>query len=247
MIRSTDDEPMTLAERYSRAVDSSNLRMKEGPGDLDVIVSAGMLEDALGASLLRLRVEYDSVSSEHRAAEIAFRARDAESKRQRGDRDGLTAETRSALIMARAQRAAMTAHMLIMVRLTTLREAKEIVAAWAIRQAPRLRFHRPPEHIMALACRVLDVHVSPICRHCQGRGLNGNLQKGERQAPCRPCKGSGNRRESIGRDDADRGFASALLMELNSIEDAASKGMGRGSRAVRRAKELIRAAEVSAR
>lgn len=247
MIRSTDDEPMTLGERYSRAMGSSHLRMTEGPGDLDVIISAGMLEDALGAALLRLRTEYDLVSTEHRLAETALRAREVEAKRQRGERDGMSAEERSAEILEAAQRAALTAHMLIMVSLGTLRETQALIGAWAIRQAPRLRFNRPPEHVLELTSRVLDVHVSPMCRHCLGRGFNGNLAKGERQAPCRPCKGNGTRRDSIGKDEPDRAFAGALLLELNAIECEAGRGMGRGAHVVRRRKEMIRQAEAAGR
>jgi hypothetical protein len=56
-----DDRP-TIGERYSSATESSNLKVStERRGDVDVIIAAGWCSETLGASLARLRTEFDSV------------------------------------------------------------------------------------------------------------------------------------------------------------------------------------------
>lgn len=60
----TDERP-TLAERYARAAQSSDLKLRdERRGDVDTIIAAGMAACVLGASLLRLRTEFDAVKAE---------------------------------------------------------------------------------------------------------------------------------------------------------------------------------------
>ncbi len=54
---------MTIAERYARAITSSHLELKVELGDLDSIIAAGMVQDSLGVALLRLRSEFDSIST----------------------------------------------------------------------------------------------------------------------------------------------------------------------------------------
>lgn len=51
-----------IVERYGRAVSSSHLELKVEPGDIDVLIAAGMVREGLGTGLLRLRFEFDSIS-----------------------------------------------------------------------------------------------------------------------------------------------------------------------------------------
>lgn len=60
----TEDKP-TIAERYSRAIESSDLRVRETRGDVDVLIAAGWAE-GLGTLLYRLMVEFDSVRADVR-------------------------------------------------------------------------------------------------------------------------------------------------------------------------------------
>lgn len=53
------DRP-TIAERYSRTLESSDLRVKDKRGDVDLLIAAGWAE-SLGTLLYRLMVEFDSV------------------------------------------------------------------------------------------------------------------------------------------------------------------------------------------
>lgn len=55
----TDDKP-SIAERYSRAIESSDLRVRETRGDVDMLIAAGWSE-SLGTLLYRLLVEFDAV------------------------------------------------------------------------------------------------------------------------------------------------------------------------------------------
>lgn len=247
MIRSTDEEPMTVGERYSGAINSSHLRLKERPGDIDLIVAAGLAGEDLASGLLRLHVEYDLVRSEHRASELAMQHREDEAKRQRGEVDGISAEDRAKILNDAAEAIALTAHVLILSQLPSLRSVKDALGAYVLERAGVARFMAPREYVLKLAGAVLDVHISPLCRHCGGRGFNGNIQRGERQAPCRPCKSSGSRRDSIGQDEADRAFVGALLMELNALVGKAEGDINRQKQTVRDAKTLIRLAEEQAR
>lgn len=260
MIRSTDDEPMTLGERYSGAIQSSSLRLKETTGDVDMIIAAGLAEDTLAAGLFRLHVEYDVIRAEHRAAEETMRAREDEARRQTGDVlvgaelvDGklvggrlVSAEERAKAITDIAEAAALTEHMLILSYLPSLRSVKEQVARYALAASTRLRYMAPPEYVLTLAGRVLDVHLSPKCRKCNGKGFNGNRAKGEQQKRCRACKGSGSRRDELGKDDADRRFANELLKDFSAMVGNTERRIGQLKSAVREGKDRIHLAQALA-
>ena len=54
---------MTIAERYSRAIQSSHLELSTlKVGDIDFAIAAGMVK-GLGTGVLRLRAEFDAISS----------------------------------------------------------------------------------------------------------------------------------------------------------------------------------------
>ena len=58
----TRDDAPTIGERYSRASESSDLRVKpEARCDADYLIAAGWCGDGLGAILYRLRSEFDHV------------------------------------------------------------------------------------------------------------------------------------------------------------------------------------------
>lgn len=57
-----DDIP-TMDERYAGALESSHLEMlSDARGALDLLIAAGWSGDSLGASLIRLRIEFDAVN-----------------------------------------------------------------------------------------------------------------------------------------------------------------------------------------
>ena len=261
MIRSTDDTPMTVLERYASALASSNLRMQERHGDLDVIIAAGCLDESFAAAMVRLRIEYDMIRGEHRIADNQLRAAEANAKRQKdkmgadgklipgpagADGKPTTAVQRAEKILEDAEKAAHQAHAMILLSMSTLRLAKEMMGYFALREAARHKFERPVSHILHLSGHVLDVHIDMTCRACRGRGFNGNLAKGERQAPCRPCRGLGTRRDSIGKDEHDRLFAGRLLMEMDALVAEGERQLQQKRRETMETKALITEAEAMA-
>lgn len=238
---STSDGPYTIAERYSSATESSNLRIGERRGDVDYIIAAGLIPNGLGAAMYRLQVEYDCVRADHAAAENRMRSLERMAAGERGEDDekGTTAEERAAEIMQTAEQEATTAHLLILSQLTSLREAKALLGDFAIVQATKRRFMRPDREALIIAGQVLDAWLNPNCKHCQGRGFNGSTLRGEKPTPCRPCKGSGHRRDLIGKDDAQRQFAGHLTAELDALMHQVQRDIRTGLRRVEQAKQQI--------
>lgn len=246
---STEDNRVTLGERYSIATESSNLRMSEGRGAVDLIAAAGIIPNRLASAVYRLRIEYDGVRADHQHAEDMMRSSDAIASRQKDDArpppgtwttvELRTAEEKAIAIRKAAESAALTAHVLILAQLSSLREAKERFGTFAMLESARKRQRRSGADVLYLAGRVLDVHLAPNCRHCAGRGFNGAPTLGEVQTQCRPCKGQGHRRDWIGKTDADRGFAGHLMMRLDALLHEAQRDMRRGLNLVERAKVKI--------
>ena len=234
----TDDTRATIGERYCTATESSNLRVGERPGDIDMIIAAGLMPDGLAAALFRLQVEYDGVRSEHRAAEMKMRQDEAKAKAQQGE----GASQRAEAIMAESEQSALVAHVLILTRLTALRDAKERFGAFALKEANRRRLLKTDREVAVIAGRVLDVWLNPTCRHCSGRGFNGATHRGEVQTLCRPCRGSGHRRDSIGKDDAERNFAGHLMMQTDAMLSEAQREIARARHQINEAKKAIAAA-----
>jgi hypothetical protein len=59
----TDDDPITLAERYIGCATSSHLRVETARCDADMLIAAGKLSSRLGVLLWRLRGEFDAAKA----------------------------------------------------------------------------------------------------------------------------------------------------------------------------------------
>lgn len=244
-MRSTEDHsPVTLGERYSGAIESSDLLMRESRGDVDLICAAALAEDRMAGALYRLMVEYSNVKADHVAAETRMRLKEAEARAQVDDPDRTAWSWKSAAekalqIRQEAEREALTAHVLILTHLRTLREAKERLALFAIAEATKRRFWKSDEVVIVIAGRVLDAFIAPTCTKCAGTGIIGSARLGEVERECRPCKGSGSRRESIGQSDDERLFARDLFSAIDVAMARAQFKMGRNLAAVREGKEKL--------
>lgn len=186
-----EDRP-SIAERYSSATESSNLRVSEKSSDADFLIAAGMLGDTLGRLLLRLHTEFDMVRGQI-SADKALSPTD---------------------------------RLLVVMNLKTLRETRQALGNFAVMTATRRRFMMNDDAVNKIAGRALDVHLNPHCHHCQGRGFNGGSHRGEKKDLCRPCGGSGHRRDGLGKDQDERNFAALLLTEMARVTNEAERGIG---------------------
>lgn len=110
---------------------------------------------------------------------------------------------------------ALTARLLVLINLKSLQSCADGVHAFALGQNA-LRSGREKVDVNRISRQVLDVMLDPTCHHCEGRGFNGGSHRGEPQVICRPCRGTGHRRDWIGKNEAERVFAAKLLALLQS-------------------------------
>lgn len=61
-----DETRPTIGERYSTACVSSDLRLREVRSDVDYLIAAGLASSEFGATLFRLRSEFDTVKAQVR-------------------------------------------------------------------------------------------------------------------------------------------------------------------------------------
>lgn len=186
----------TIGERYSRASESSDLRVKPESGcDADYLIAAGWVGDTMGTMLYRLRSEFDQVK----------------------------ACVRPGQALNGAER------VLVLSRLKSLPATRDALGEIAVIQATRRRFMRPDADALVIAGRALDVFLDPNCGHCDGRGFlgGGRHEDSGPQMLCRPCGGSGKRRNTIGRDDEERRFGAFLLSELERMTSEVEVSMAR--------------------
>lgn len=211
----------TIEERYDRATRSSHLEVRETRCDVDHLIAAGWIRDGIGPMLYRLHAEWDAVRAENALAQrhqvadaAAVKAKRAEAAKAAPERVAeLLAEADA--IEGGARRAALTEHALQLMRLRTLPRVKDALGRWAVVQATKRRFMQPDTVVCALAGRVLQAHLDPLCRSCDGRGFSGGY--GTPQLTCRACKGTGKSRAAVGKDDAERAFAAWMLADMERM------------------------------
>lgn len=201
-----------------------------------VVMAAGLQRDRAGVLLLRLRAEYDAVRGElERAGQIVpSRAGDRMALERRvalaisADDDQQTIEELKAALERfenRTEDEIKTASAVILVSLTTLSDARRQLGALALRMAANPKRRQSVNDALQLAGRVLDVWLDDVCHKCDGTGKRGNRYAGEVERECPTCKGSGHRRETIGRDEHCRHFARDLFAEVQRQVAAAAAGI----------------------
>lgn len=236
----------TIAERYGVAI---------GYGATGGIVLAAALQThRLGAVLLRLQAEYDGVradleraglirtrnvdrarelvreaeafereavkaAKDHQAPEEAALLRKA--KRLRADAEAMPERTPGEIVSARA---------FILLELKTLVEAKQRVGTLALQMSANRKRPLDTEVVLKLAGHVLDVFLDPGCHQCDGVGKTGSAYLGEVEKQCQVCRGSGHRRDIIGRGIDQVTFCAVLLGELQRQVGHAARGMSQALR-----------------
>lgn len=211
----------SLPERYSGAISTSHLEVLPTPGDVDMLIATGWVRDPLGGLLLRLRAEWDAASGDYKLAKRHMReaehmgrimAREAENSpgqagkilKQRDD------------MLASAERAARTAHAIALTHLKTLDAAKHEVAEFALKMAVRQKFDRPPEVVIGVAQRALQVWLDERCPFCGGRGFTGGAHRADPKVICQQCD-EGRARLRMGDSDRAHEFGRALLRVVDKV------------------------------
>lgn len=215
------DEKRTLEERYLQAAGSSHLRMDlEKPGDIDLMVAAGMCRESLATSLHRLRGEFDRAAGPIRLANARQRelSRLADEQRQlaRGKAkasQALAAEhaDQAARITKQAEDEALTSRALALVAMKSLDGVTRVLRHYGEQQAARRGFDASPEAVRRLVGRVLDLVLDPLCPVCCGVGFSGGY--GKAKTLCSTCKGSKRRRVDFGSVEA-QAFGNWMLADI---------------------------------
>ena len=124
-----------------------------------------------------------------------------------------------------------TERALALSRLKTLPETKRALFRFADQQATRQRFMEPSKSVALIVGQVLDVYLNPHCSVCSGRGFNGGAHRGDKQQVCRPCRGTGHRKDAVGKSPGQALFARYLLSEMDRMLATAAAGMKRSLQA----------------
>lgn len=242
------DERPTIGERYSSAIESSNLKLSERRSDVDYLIAAALIPDSFGLTLYRLMSEFDAVRGPVDAAkrwtsaqmQLAAELRaQLDHEEDAGRRAKL--ETTANQIREAAKASLRTEFILVLGTMQTLREARYAIGGFAIDMARRKRTALTDEDVRRLAGRVLDAFLDPLCHYCDGRGFSGggrHEQSGPMN-PCKPCKASGGRRDDIGRNDAERILAGQMLMQMDAELSQIHAGIAAGLRNMRSVKESV--------
>ena len=214
---SFDNDRPALAERYARALASTDLALSPERCSVDYLIAAGWCKDGLGVKLYRTRAEFDAVRAEQRQAEHNLIAALADAKREKPEA--------RAYLQQSAEDAALTARALVLIHLRSLAETRQALGEFTAWFATRQRFMQPDQVAMTIAGRVLDQWLDPLCGHCEGRGFSGGA--GAAVVLCTQCHGSGKRSAQFAPDPAGHDFGRDLMAELNHKCDQVSGQMRR--------------------
>lgn len=191
---SYDDRP-GVAERYSTAIESSNLRVKADQGGAaDLLIAAGWCSDTLGATLWRLRADYDSV-----AADV----------RRTADND----DTARTLILIHLGSPLKVAK--VMLGNLALKQGGH--------HAPEIA-EQDLRNIAGRCLEAfLDPNCRPC--EGRGFNGGGRHEHTGPQVICKRCKGLGKRSGAIGKTDQERAFGNRLLYEMERATSNAEQNM----------------------
>lgn len=228
-----------VEERYSAAIESSDLQVLPTRCSVDYLVAAGWCHEGLGTALVRLRTEYDAARGEMRLAEsnatsgarrsatlvraaalVERKAADEADSKKAGRMVESAAATRRNAdeIRRETERAALTARALIMVQLGNLTPTANAVYAFAVGLGARVGFTNA-KALREIAPRALQLWLDPDCPHCNGLGHRGGALEVLRW--CHECDKTGKRIYGkrpfrMHRSDSGHEFGRRLLSELDA-------------------------------
>lgn len=226
------DEPPSVAERYSSAVESSNLRVRGETvrGDADYLIAAGWGGSGLGPRLMRLRKEFDIIKG---SRDLANRALVGTWSIELARLNALAEHDVQAAIRAAEVRremdsyAASEAAFVLMELGDNLTHVKNYLGEMAVVEATRTQFMESDQKAAYIAGRCLSAWLDPLCLKCDGRGFTGGGRHEMSGPPikCRACRETGKRTASVGNTDAQVQFAVHILALMDQMVADTETGM----------------------
>mgnify|MGYP001559297126 CR=1 FL=1 len=206
-----DQEPPSLAEQYSTAVGTSNLRVQsERRTPADMVIAAGMNENRLGMALRRLATEWDSVGKPPQPDNVTLEGMAAKYPRIKGTGMVLYVGKEMAPATAAQQEAeAWHAHELglLFQRLKTLPEVRAALV-FHFKEKAATRWHAPRffpwaqvDAVPHIVGAVLQWWLDPVCPACHGvkkKIIAGTGRTSSKD--CHVCKGKGERKVPHGNE-----------------------------------------------
>lgn len=223
----TDDKP-SLTERYSTAIEASNLKLEaDHQRAIDVVIAAAWADDGLGSMLCRLEAEYDAVRADMSVKRQ--RAADAEKAAEQEEKAMKYGPTRVRALRDQAAVDALSQRYELLSRLKSLPAVRQAFGRFAVREATLTKFMQTDAEVCAFAGLVLNVYLEKVCTWCGGRGFNGGEYSaaGAGKIICRRCHGSGKAASSVGRNNEERAFAGHLLARMEHEQAEAAARMKR--------------------
>jgi hypothetical protein len=242
-------EAPTLDERYICAMKSSHLEVvPHKRGDVDFVMAAGAARrrvsdrrgDDVAGQLVRLQQEFDQARSEVHLVERNHQ-RTQEQAKVVAKRGG---KATAAQMRDGAYRDALMARAHILLKLPSRAATKEAFGRWAREQALKVNFMAPgpvpieraplkvwaekvrrrEEIIRAIAGRVLDIILDPLCLHCNGLGFTGGYDGKPQTFICKHCVGG--RRTAGAEERESEAFARHLHVQVEIMLGAYRREMG---------------------
>lgn len=183
----TDTDKPDLAERYTSAVGTSNLRVQAERGSpADMVIAAGMNPHRLGMALRRLVTEWDAQPKPRKISREVLEALAAAYPRLETGMVDWKGQLITPAQAAHREVQEWHAHELglLFQRLKTLPEVRAVLTQWATEKGIE-----GPEHLVAA---VLQWWLNPICPVCHGvkkKVIHGTGHTSGKD--CWKCKGSG--------------------------------------------------------
>ena len=194
-MNNSSNTPPTVEERYTSAVNTSNLKVEADRSNVaDVLVAAGWSRSKLGAALQRLHSEWDGSEKPPKPTALAISQLEASlplpvipaevTGRERAAQQAANVRERAKLAQATATKWHVHDLGLLFQKLKTLPEARERLTFWARAYGM--------DDAAAKVAAVLSFWLDHTCRTCHGAKwelIPGTNRHSSRA--CKACKGRG--------------------------------------------------------
>jgi hypothetical protein len=201
------------------ALESHHLKLStDRAGDVDLLIACGWVRDGLGATLYRLRAEFDAAKGEDRIAGaylISLRERAIRATLASADAATAAAAAETKTLHDQIDRETLTLRALVLLKLKSLDGATKAMRHYAEQSAARRGCCLEMARLYSLSGQVLQILLDPLCPKCEGRGFWGGYGGPLvwHQGPG-SCERSGRRRVQLGQSMEEEAFGRWMLSDL---------------------------------